>query len=327
MKKTVFSAMRPTGKLHLGHLVGALHNWLDLQEKYTCIFSIVDWHALMGEYEESQGIQENIIDMAIDWIACGIDPERSILFIQSHVPEHLELQMILSCITPLGWLERNPTYKEQLREIKTRDLQTYGFLGYPVLQAADILLYKARAVPIGEDQLPHLELTREISRRFNHLFKKDYFEDCEAILTKTPRLLGLDGRKMSKSYQNAINLSDAADEIQKKIKNMFTDPKRVRLIDPGHPDECNVYSYYEVFATEKCAEVKEWCTKAQKGCTDCKKILAEKLNEYLKPIQAKRNELVKDRDKVKDILEEGRKKASVQAKATLEKVKELVFGK
>src|SRR6266850_1653421 len=179
MKKIVFSAMRPTGKLHLGHLVGALQNWIELQEKYDCIFGIVDWHALMGEYEYSHEIDENIIDMAVDWIACGIDPAKSVLFVQSQVPEHLELFMILSCLTPLGWLERNPTYKEQLREIKTRDLQTYAFLGYPVLQAADILLYKANAIPIGEDQLPHIELTREIARRFNHLYKKEFFPDCQ----------------------------------------------------------------------------------------------------------------------------------------------------
>src|SRR3989338_2264802 len=235
MKKIVFSAMRPTGRLHLGHWVGALQNWLALQEKYTCIFAIVDWHALMGEYEQSRSIRENIVEMAIDWIACGIDPKRSILFVQSHVPEHLELQMFLSCITPLGWLERNPTYKEQLREITSRDLQTYGFLGYPVLQAADILLYRANAVPIGEDQLPHLELTREIARRFNHIYKTEYFHDCKAILTPTPRLLGTDNRKMSKSYQNTINLGDAEANILKQIQSMVTDPARIKLSDPGHP--------------------------------------------------------------------------------------------
>ena len=239
--------MRPTGRLHLGHLVGALDNWLELQKKYSCIFSIVDWHALMGEYEQSKAIADNIVDMAMDWIACGIDPDKSILFVQSHVPEHLELQMILSCITPLGWLERNPTYKEQLREITTRDLQTYGFLGYPVLQAADILLYKATAVPIGEDQLAHLELTREIARRFNHIYKTDLFPDCEPLLTQTPRLLGIDGRKMSKSYRNAINLSDSPQEIHRKTVSMFTDPQRIKLSDPGHPEKCNVYSYYKVF--------------------------------------------------------------------------------
>ena len=207
----------------------------------------IDWHALMGEYEQSQDISENVLDMAIDWIACGIDPNKTVLFVQSHVPEHLELQMILACLTPLGWLERNPTYKEQLREIKTRDLQTYAFLGYPVLQAADILLYKANTVPIGEDQLPHIELTREIARRFNHIYKTDFFPDCEALLTQTPRLLGIDARKMSKSYQNAINLGDSAEEIKKKVGGMFTDPKRIRKSDPGHPDECNVHSYFEVF--------------------------------------------------------------------------------
>jgi tryptophanyl-tRNA synthetase len=325
MKKTVFSAMRPTGKLHLGHLVGALTNWIDLQEKHSCIFSIVDWHALMGEYEQSKEISQNIIEMAIDWMACGIDPQKSIIFVQSHVPEHLELQMFLSCITPLGWLERNPTYKEQLREITTRDLQTYGFLGYPVLQAADIMLYKATAVPIGEDQLPHLELTRELLRRFNHIYKTNLFPDCDAILTQTPRLLGIDGRKMSKSYQNAINLSDAPEEVTKKVKQMFTDPKRLRLADPGHPDECNVYSYYEVFAPEMKKEVYDWCTGAKRGCTECKSILAGSIVSKLRPIQEKRNELSKHKDRIHDILEEGRKKAQIIAHKTMDEVRKAVY--
>lgn len=325
MKKTVFSGMRPTGKLHLGHLVGALNNWLELQKTYDCVFGIVDWHALMGEYGQSKEIRENIVDMAVDWIACGIDPERSIVFVQSHVPEHLELQMIFSCITPLGWLERNPTYKEQLREIKKRDLQTYGFLGYPVLQAADIMLYKANAVPIGEDQLPHIELTREIARRFNHIYKTDFFADCQAILTKTPRLLGLDGRKMSKSYDNAINLSDPEEEIRRKVKSMFTDPKRIKLSDPGHPDQCNVHSYYEVFAPEKKCEVDEWCTKAQKGCTDCKAILADILCERLAPIREKRAALKGNEGRIQDILSEGRKKARTIAQKTIAEIKEVIF--
>lgn len=325
MKKTVFSAMRPTGKLHLGHLVGALHNWLELQKQHNCVFSIVDWHALMGEYQNSHDVKKNTIDMAIDWLACGVDPERSIIFVQSDVPEHLELQMIFSCITPLGWLERNPTYKEQLREIKTRDLQTYGFLGYPVLQAADILLYKAGAVPIGEDQLPHLELAREISRRFNHIFNTDYFSDCEAILTETPRLLGLDGRKMSKSYGNAIDLSDTPEETIAKVKKMITDPKRVKLTDPGHPDACNVYDYYKVFAKEKTDDVTQWCTQAQKGCTDCKMLLAERINQHLEPIRERRREFEKDGDKVKDILNQGKKKAQAIAKQTIAEIKEVVF--
>ena len=325
MKKIVFSAMRPTGKLHLGHLVGALKNWLDLQDQYTCIFSIVDWHALMGEYAQSKDISENIVDMAIDWMACGIDPEKSIIFLQSQVPEHLELQMILSCITPLGWLERNPTYKEQLREIKTRDLQTYGFLGYPVLQAADILLYKASSVPIGDDQLPHLELTREIARRFNHIFKKDVFPDCKAILTETPRLLGIDGRKMSKSYQNAINLSDMKQEVSDKAKKMFTDPKRIKLTDPGHPHKCNVFSYYKLFAPEKVEDVKKWCTNAQKGCTDCKGILADSLNDHLHKITERRDQLKKDKNRIKDILNDGQKRARQLAQKTMGEVREVVF--
>ena len=326
-KKTIFSGMRPTGKLHLGHLVGALHNWAELQKEYKCIFGIVDWHALMGEYENSGSIKEDILDMAIDWLSCGIDPKESIIFVQSDVPEHLELQMFFSFFSPLGWLERNPTYKEQLREIKTRDLHTYGFLGYPVLQAADILLYKAQAVPIGEDQLPHIELTREISRRFNRLYKTDIFADCKAILTKTPRLLGLDGRKMSKSYNNTINLSDPKEVVEKKVSTMFTDPKRLRLNDPGHPDVCNVFSYYSVFASNKKDEVCTWCTKAEKGCTDCKKILSQEILKTLAPIQEKRAVFLKDKNKVLDILEQGAKDARVLAQKTMAEVKEKVFGK
>ncbi len=325
MSTKIFSGMRPTGKLHLGHLVGALSSWIELQKQYPCIFSIVDWHAYMGEYEQSQGIKDHILDMAVDWIACGIDPEKSILFIQSEIPEHLELAMVFGCITPLGWLERNPTYKEQLREVTTRDLQTFGFLGYPVLQAADILLYKANAVPIGEDQLPHLELTREVARRFNHLYGKNIFPDCEAILTQTPRLLGTDGRKMSKSYQNAINLSDSPDMIRVKTKQMLTDTQRIRLTDPGRPDFCNVYSYYNVFAPGKSKDVYEWCTQAKKGSVECKNILADHLIRYLAPIQEKRNELLRHPQRIRDILDAGREKAGALARQTIAEVKEVIF--
>ncbi len=325
MKKVIYSAMRPTGKLHLGHLVGALKNWLDLQEKYLCVFGVADWHALMGEYENSEIISESTTEMVIDWLSCGLDPEKAIFAVQSHVPEHLELFMVFSCITPLGWLERNPTYKEQLREIKTRDLQTYGFLGYPVLQAADILLYKSNAVPIGEDQLPHLELTREIARRFNHIFKKEIFADCEPILTKDSRLLGLDGRKMSKSYQNTINLSDSKEVVLGKVKGMFTDPKRIKLTDPGHPNECNVCNYYCVFAPEMKEDVYNWCTKAEVGCTECKKRLADKLNAFLDPIREKRAVFEKDKNKVAEILAEGKLKASKIAKKTMDEVRGVIF--
>jgi len=324
-KKKVYSAMRPTGKLHLGHLVGALDNWLKFQEEYDCVFGVADWHALMGEYENSKVITGNTVDMVVDWLACGLDPDRVILYVQSQVPEHLELQMIFSCLTPLGWLERNPTYKEQLREVTTRDLQTYGFLGYPVLQAADILLFRANAVPIGEDQLPHLELTREISRRFNHIFKTEYFEDCDAILTKTPRLPGFDGRKMSKSYNNAIDLSDSPENITKKIKGMFTDPNRLRIKDPGNPDECNLFKYFYIFKPEVMDEVRDGCVKATRGCMDCKKILTEAVADYLAPIREKRLNLEKKPDQVLDILEQGRKKASAIAKKTLEEIKEIIF--
>ena len=317
--------MRPTGKLHLGHLLGALKNWTALQADYQCVFSIADWHALMGEYENSKGLRDYGIDMVIDWISCGIDPQKSILYLQSDVVEHLELQMFLSCLTPLGWLERNPTYKEQLREITSRDLQTYAFLGYPVLQAADILLYKADAVPIGEDQLPHLELCREIARRFNSIYKKEVFNDCKAILTETPRLLGLDNRKMSKSYGNTINLSDSEAEVGKKVVSMITDPKRLRKTDPGHPEECNVYSYYQTFAPKETPQVHEWCTKALKGCVDCKKNLSAHINNDLAPIREKRAGLEKDKDLIKDILKEGAQKARIIAQKTMAEVREVVY--
>jgi len=317
--------MRPTGKLHLGHLLGALKNWVALQESYQCIFSIADWHALMSEYENSRELRGYGIDMAIDWIACGIDPNKSILYLQSDVPEHLELQMFLSCLTPLGWLERNPTYKEQLREITTRDLQTYAFLGYPVLQAADILLYKADAVPIGEDQLPHLELCREIGRRFNSIYKRDVFHDCKAILTETPRLLGLDNRKMSKSYGNTINLSDNEKDVEKKVVSMITDPRRLRVSDPGHPEDCNVYSYYKVFAPQESEACYEWCTKALKGCVDCKRNLSKHINQHLAPIREKRAQLEKDKDTIQDILTQGAQKARELARQTMADVREAVF--
>jgi len=322
MKKRILSGMRPTGKLHLGHLVGALDNWVKLQEEYDCFFMVADWHALMSEYENPAILPEFIFDNVIDWLSVGIDPEKSTLFIQSQVPQHLELYTVFSCFTPLGWLERCPTYKEQLREIKTRNLNTYGFLGYPVLQAADILLYKADKVPVGEDQLPHLELSREIGRRFNNLYKKEVFPYPDALLTETPRLLGLDGRKMSKSYDNTINLSDSEDTIKRKISNMFTDPKRIKLTDKGHPDVCNVFSYYRVFIPQMQDEVFNWCTNASLGCTDCKRRLAISLIDKLKPFHKKRQDLVKDERKIRKIIEEGKHKATSIAAKTLKEVKE-----
>ena len=323
-KKRILSGMRPTGPLHIGHLVGALDNWVKLQDEYECFFMVADWHALMSEYANPVDLKENLINNVIDWLACGISPKKSTIFIQSHVKEHLELYMVFSFITPLGWLERCPTYKEQLREVTNRDLSTYGFLGYPVLQAADIMLYKAEGVPVGEDQLPHLELTREIGRRFNSLYKKDIFPQAQALLTKTPRIQGLDGRKMSKSYNNFIAISEEPKNIRLKAQSMFTDPERVKLSDLGHPQTCNVHSYYAVFAPEREKEIASFCHQAKIGCTDCKKELAEILVKFLEPIQKKRNELLKNKKQIFNILEQGSKQAGRVASKTVSEVKGLL---
>jgi len=277
---------------------------------------VADWHALMSEYEEPSSIKEYYIEMVADWIACGIDEKRSTIFVQSDIKEHLELFTIFSDMVPLPWLERCPTYKEQLREVKGRDLTTYGFLGYPVLQAADILVYKASVVPIGVDQMPHLELTREIARRFNKLHK-EIFPEPEALLTEVPKLLGTDRRKMSKSYQNFIALGDSEDLIKKKVLTMVTDPKRVKLTDKGHPDTCNVFSYYKIFNQDMCNDAQEWCKGATLGCTDCKRRLADALIEYLKPFREKRAALLKDKGYIEKILKDGAKKASSVTSQTM----------
>lgn len=324
IKKRILSGMRPTGKLHLGHLVGALANWTKLQDEYDCLFMVADWHALMSEYENPELLKANMLDNVMDWLACGIDPEKSTIFIQSQVPEHLELYFILSLITPLGLLERCPTYKEQLRQVANRDLSTYAFLGYPVLQAADILLYKADSVPVGEDQLPHLELCRQIVRKFNHLYKTTCFDEPNALLTQTTRLLGLDGRKMSKSYDNYIALSDAPEVVLKKVQGMFTDPKRIRVTDCGHPDICSVCAYYTAFSPELENQIRERCSKALIGCTECKKELAVLLTNLLAPIQEKRQALQKDAKQIVEILSSGRGKASKLAKETIAQVRALL---
>ncbi|UCB57462.1 MAG: tryptophan--tRNA ligase, partial [Candidatus Omnitrophota bacterium] len=324
MRKRLLSGMRPTGPLHLGHLVGALKNWVLLQDEYDCFFMIADWHAHMSEYERPADIRKYTLDNAIDWLSCGIDARKSTIFAQSQVEEHAQLHIILSNITPLGWLERCPTYKEQLREIKTRDLHTYGFLGYPVLQAADILIYKASAVPVGQDQLAHLELTREIVRRFQHIYKKKVFPEPRSILTQTPKLLGIDNRKMSKSYNNFIALSDSQVEVRRKCAQMFTDPKRIKKSDAGHPKTCNIYAYFKTFRPEIAEEVRQSCAKAEIGCTECKKRLAEVLNEVLEPIRQRREEFVKEKSRIEDILTEGRKKAKKVTLETLAEVKKLV---
>ena len=315
--------MRPTGSLHLGHLFGALDNWVKLQSEFECFFMVADWHAFMSEYENPENLSRYTLECVADWIASGIDPKKSTIFIQSHVKEHLELYMVFSDFVPLGWLERCPTYKEQLRELSSRELHTYGFLGYPVLQAADILLYKAGAVPVGKDQLPHLELTNDIASKFNKLYG-DTFKMIKSLLTHTPKLLGVDGRKMSKSYNNFIALSDSEKTIREKCSQMFTDPKRIKLSDKGHPDECNLYLYYNLFRREDAPKVYEYCTKAKVGCAECKKNLASIISDHLSDIRKKREGLLKDKDRLYAVLENGAEKAREVASKTMFEVKKAV---
>ena len=316
--------MRPSGKLHLGHYIGVLVNWKKLQEENECFYFAADWHALTTEYDHTSVIRESIDDMIIDWMASGIDPAKVTLFTQSHVAEHAELHLLLSMITPLSWLERNPTYKEQLREITTRDLHTYGFLGYPVLQAADILMYDANLVPVGIDQLPHLELTREIARRFNFLYRET-FVIPDAYLTETPKLMGTDNRKMSKSYGNAILLSDTADEVWDKVKPMVTDPARQRRTDKGNPEICNVFSYHKIFSDEgTVGKVDHGCRTAGIGCIECKKWMFEGMEKVLVPIREERRRIVESGISVRDILAEGTERAKKVAAAKLTEVRDAV---
>ncbi|MFH1858356.1 MAG: tryptophan--tRNA ligase [Candidatus Omnitrophota bacterium] len=323
-KRRVLSGMRPTGELHLGHWVGALENWKALQEKYECFFMVADWHALMSDYESPGSLEAFVRGNVADWIACGINPERSVIFRQSDVPEHLELHMVLSVITPLGWVERVPTYKEQLREVQGRNLATYGFLGYPVLQAADILLYRAEMVPVGEDQVAHLELAREIVRRFRSLYQDAPFPEPKELLTRNPKLLGIDGRKMSKSYQNTIALSDSPETIRAMAQKMFTDPLRIKMTDPGHPETCNVYQYYKLFARHDASRVKENCQNARVGCVEDKAALAEALIEATEEIRKKRTSLLKEQGWIDAILKEGKEKAKHVASETMKEVRRLV---
>lgn len=315
----VLSGMRPTGKLHLGNYWGALVPWINLQkgEKHRCFFMVADLHALTTGYEDTKNLQGNIHDMVLDWLAAGLDPEKCVFFVQSRVPEHSELSLIFSMMTPLGWLERIPTYKEQLREISGREITTHGFLGYPVLQAADILLYKAQAVPVGEDQLSHLELTQEIARRFNRLYG-NVFPEPKAILGHAPRVPGLDGRKMSKSYGNSVELSDTPEILWQKIQKMFTDPSKLRANDPGHPDGCVVFALHKIYNRDAAVREKE-CREGQIGCMPCKKHLLSLLDP-LKEIQEKRAQLAQTPNLVRDVLEDGTGRARAVAQETLAEV-------
>jgi tryptophanyl-tRNA synthetase len=360
-KKRVLSGMRSTGKLHLGNYVGALENWVRMQEQYDCFFFIADWHALTTDYADTSRLKENSVDVLLDWLAAGLDPAKCVMFIQSHVPAHAELHLLLSMITPLGWLERVPTYKEQKENIKEKDLGTYGFLGYPVLQSADILIYKADVVPVGEDQVAHVELTREIARRFNGFYAKpfvirrqgtravtsdgkvvqlesgvelepqtDYvihpkpvFPEPAALLTPAPRLPGTDGRKMSKSYGNAIMLSDPEPVVRQKLKTMVTDPARVRRTDPGNPDVCPVGDLHKIFSSkETMAKVYEGCRSAGIGCIECKSWAADALVKILNPMQERRKKYEDNPRLAWDILEAGSARARDVAGATMEDVRQ-----
>lgn len=315
-KKRVLSGIQPTGKLHLGNLLGALENWKKLQEQYECFFFIADYHALTSLYDNPKQLNHIINDVAADLLSVGIDPKKSVLFKQSDVPEHAELHLLFSMITPLSWVERVPTYKGKIKEMKEKDLGTYGFLGYPVLQSADILIYKADFVPVGEDQLPHVELTREIGRRFNY-FYGDVFPMPKELLTAVPNVLGLDGRKMSKSYNNTIDLSDHPAELKKKVNLMITDPARITKKDKGHPNVCTVFSFHKIFNKGAVDLISKECRGAERGCVECKKELLQHLEEYLAPIQQKRKEI----GDVRDILAEGAQKAKKVAAATLAEAK------
>jgi len=317
----VLSGTRPTSQLHLGNLLGALDNWKKYQ-KEDAFFMIADWHALTTEYESHLSLADQVFEVALDYLASGMDPKKATIFVQSWVPQHAELALLLSMITPLSWLERNPTYKDQIRELADKDIKTHGFLGYPVLQAADILLYQADVVPVGEDQLPHLELCREIARRFNHLYQKNVFKEPKAVLSKVPKLPGLDGRKMSKSYGNAIYLSDSPKEVEQKVMQMVTDPARKRRSDKGHPEVCPVYTYHQIFNAKNETTVAKECRAAERGCVECKREMCQTLQVFMTPMYETRSKLKKNKQEVVDILKAGSKKAAAVAQETLERAKQ-----
>lgn len=327
-KKVVVSGMRPTGKLHLGHFHGVIENWAKLQKENPSdefYFFIADLHSLTTNYDQTQNVRSFSKECLIDWLAYGIDPEKATLFVQSQVPEHSELHLLLSMITPLGWLERVPTYKELQNELKNKDLSTYGFLGYPLLQTADVAIYFATHVPVGQDQVAHIELSREIVRRFNHIYKNEIFPEPQALLTNVPKLLGTDGRKMSKSYNNCIYLSDSAEDVRKKMMPAKTDPARMRKTDPGDPEKCSVFDYHKIYTSEEQKqEIRTGCTTAGIGCVDCKKMLIHNMNEKLEPYREKRKQLEQNTSYVDDIVAAGNTKAKEVAGKNLTAIKEVV---
>jgi tryptophanyl-tRNA synthetase len=325
-KKRVLSGARSTGKLHLGNFVGAVGNWVKMQDEYDCFFFVADWHALTTDYADTSQIKENALEVLLDLLAAGLDPKRCTLFQQSHVPQHAELYLLFSMITPLGWLERVPTYKDQQENLKEKDLGTHGFLGYPVLQAADILMYQADFVPVGEDQVPHVELTREIARRFNALYNRGgvpVFPEPQPLLTPAAKLPGTDGRKMSKSYGNTILLADPEPVVRQKLKTMVTDPARVRRSDPGNPDVCPVGDLHKIFSSRATlAKVDAGCRSAGIGCIECKGWVADTLVSILNPMQERRKKYEENPELVWDILEAGSSQAREVAEQTMEAVRE-----
>ncbi len=323
MKESTVSGMRPTGALHIGHYFGALKNYVAMQYEYPCLFFVADWHALTSDYAQTENIKLYTKEMVLDWLSTGLDPEACGIFLQSEIKETAELHLLLSMITPLGWLERCPTYKEQQEQITHKDLGNYGFLGYPVLMASDILLYRASFVPVGQDQAPHLEMTREIARRFNHIYNQDVFPEPQAKLTPSAKCPGLDGRKMSKSYNNGIFLKDTLEEITPKVKGMLTDTSRERRKDPGNPDVCNLFPYHILMSTkEQCDEIREGCTSASIGCVDCKKIFLESIENFLAPIHQKRSEILAIPNYIDDVLSTGNNKARTAAAETMRLVRD-----
>ncbi|MBN2057621.1 MAG: tryptophan--tRNA ligase [Candidatus Saganbacteria bacterium] len=321
MKKRVLSGIQPTGRLHLGNLIGAIENWVKLQDKYDCYFFIADLHALTTIYDDPKNLRDDIQQATIDLLSSGLDPKKCVIFKQSDMPEHSELHLLFSMVIPVPWLERVPTYKSKIDELKGKDLGTYGFLGYPVLQAADILIYKADLVPVGKDQLPHIELTREVARRFNQ-FYGEVLPEPDDLLTKFPVLPGLDGRKMSKSYGNTIAISDKPEVIIKKVSTMVTDPARVKKTDKGHPEVCSVHQFYKVFAQDRTDRVAKECRAAERGCVACKKELGQLLVDYLGPIHQRRLEFERDPAKIKKILSDGAERARLVAGKTLKEAKQ-----
>jgi tryptophanyl-tRNA synthetase len=317
--------MRPTGKLHLGHLVGALNNWASLQDQYDCFYFVADWHALTSDYADTSEVVGNAYDMVADWIAAGLDPARSTLFVQSLVPEHAELHLLLSMTVPIPWLERVPTYKEQMEQLSDKDLSTLGFLGYPLLQTADVIIYNARYVPVGEDQVAHLELSREIVRRF-HNFYGQLFVEPQPLLTTFPRLPGIDNRKMSKSYGNTINLSDDAEDVRKKVMQMYTDPKRVRADIPGTVEGNPVFMYHDAFNPDagEIDDLKERYRTGKVGDVEVKTKLVKAINARLEPMRARRAEVLAKPSALRDILHEGSRKARIVAQETMGRVRSAV---